>query len=286
MGRFYSPLRYPGGKSRIFDFVTGLFKENDLIGINYAEPYAGGAGLALKLLIDEYVDTIYINDLDRSIYSFWQTIIEQPQRFCTWLRNVDITVENWKKYKEIQENSYDAEEFELAQSTFFLNRTNVSGILKGGIIGGYEQKGKYKMDARFNKENLIQRIEKISEFRDRIKVSKLDGIKFINKVDQRDKDTFVYIDPPYYEKGSKLYMNYYTEDDHKKLSMKVDKMKKKWLVSYDNKGFILDLYDSKRKLLYKLSQSASNRVGDEILIFSDQLKFRNSIDALNSPVLL
>jgi DNA adenine methylase len=185
MSIFYSPLRYPGGKTRIFNFVSNFFRENNLIGIDYAEPYAGGAGLALKLLINEYVKTIYINDLDKSIFSFWKSIIENPIRFCTWIHDVEITVKNWKKYKKIQNNSEDVDEFELAKSTFFLNRTNVSGIIKGGLIGGYEQAGKYKMDVRFNKSNLIDRIKKISKFKSRIKVSCQDGVRFIKHIDKK-----------------------------------------------------------------------------------------------------
>jgi len=284
MSQFFSPLRYPGGKSRIYKFVSNVLTENKLIGINYAEPYAGGAGLALKLLFNEYVRRIYINDLDKSIYSFWKIILERPEEFCDWIKKVNVNVENWHFYKRIQKNPDTFTEFELAKSTFYLNRTNISGVLEGGIIGGLEQKGKYKIDARFNKENLIKRIKKISEFKDRIVVSNSDGIRFIKKMDRMKDDVFVYLDPPYYEKGADLYMNYYKKKDHKKLAKYVHQLTKRWMVSYDNQEFILNLYSRKRKLQYRLSQSASNRVGDEILIFSDRLSFKDSIQELNSPL--
>jgi DNA adenine methylase len=286
MSQFYSPLRYPGGKSRIYKFVSNVLLENNLIGINYAEPYAGGAGLALKLLISEYVGNIYINDLDKSIYSFWKSILGRPTEFCDWIEGVKVNVENWQHFKQIQENSENYDEFELAKSTFFLNRTNVSGVIKGGIIGGLDQKGKYKIDARFNKKRLIKRIEKISEFGSRINVSRKDGINFIKKMDRMESDVFVYLDPPYYEKASDLYMNYYSKKDHKKLSKYVQRMQKRWLVSYDNHEFILHLYDENEKLTYKLSHSTSNRIGDEVLVFSDRLKFQNSLSQLKSPILL
>jgi DNA adenine methylase len=286
MSQFYSPLRYPGGKSRIFKFVSNVLLENNLIGINYAEPYAGGSGLALKLLISEYVGNIYINDLDRSIYSFWKSILERPTEFCDWIEGVKVNIENWQHFKQIQENLENYDEFELAKSTFFLNRTNVSGVIKGGIIGGLDQKGMYKIDARFNKKSLIKRIEKISEFGNRINVSRKDGINFIKKMDRMESDVFVYLDPPYYEKASDLYMNYYSKKDHKKLSKYVQQMQKRWLVSYDNHDFILNLYDKNEKLTYKLSHSTSNRIGDEVLVFSDRLKFKNSLSELKSPLLL
>lgn len=286
MSHFCSPLRYPGGKNCIFPFVSQLFYENGLLGVAYAEPYAGGAGLALRLLFEEYVDRIYINDLDRSIYAFWSSILAHPDAFCDWIENVDISMDSWYEHKEIQKKAQSADLLELAKSTFFLNRTNVSGVIKGGVIGGYEQKGNYKIDARFKKKDLIDRIQKIACFKSRISVSNLDGLAFVKKMDNKSENVFIYLDPPYYQKGADLYMNFYSKADHEKLSGHVHKMKKKWMVSYDNHDFILNLYAEKNKVLYKLSQSTSNRVGDEVLIFSNDLSFKQSIKSLSSPVCL
>lgn len=283
---YYSPLRYPGGKNCIFPFVSKMFYENDLIGMSYAEPYAGGSGLALRLLFEGYVNHIYINDFDKSIYAFWFIILNRHEDFCQWLIDVDVSIKNWNKYKDIQRNAENVELFELAKSTFYLNRTNISGVIKGGIIGGQTQKGKYKMDARFNKIDLVRRIQKIAEIKNNISVSNLDGLKFINKLNRKKEDIFIYLDPPYYQKGADLYMNFYKNKDHEKLSKFVHSLKQKWMVSYDNHDFILNLYAEQNKVLYKLSQSASNRVGDEILVFSEKLHFLQSINSLNSPVLL
>jgi DNA adenine methylase len=279
---YCSPLRYPGGKNCIFKFVSELFYENDLIGMNYAEPYAGGAGLALKLLIRQYVDKIYINDLDRSIFSFWKEITENSDAFCAWISSLEVSVANWNKYREIQNNKSSASLCELAKSTFFLNRTNVSGVLKGGVIGGLSQKGKYKIDARFNKKDLIDRISIIASYSSRIKVTNLDGVEFLNWLCKEVKDVFIYLDPPYVNKGASLYMNFFSKADHSKLAKRVKKIKKHWMTSYDNDDFILDLYEDKERLKYQLSQSASNRVGDEVLIFSDRIEFSKSMQLLKS----
>lgn len=286
--RFYSPLRYPGGKSCIFKFVSNLLYENQMIGVNYAEPYAGGAGLALKLLFEEYVANIHINDLDPSIYAFWHTILNRTQEFCDWIEDVEITIEAWRYYKEIQRLSKDTflDSYEVAQSTFFLNRTNVSGVIKGGVIGGLQQKGKYKIDARFRKDDLINKIQKIALFKRRIHLSNLDGLDFIKKLEKSKQDFFIYLDPPYYQKGAELYMNFYAKENHKKLAKYASLMKKKWMISYDNHDFILNLYETQRKVSYQLSQCASNRIGDEILIFPDNISIGNSINYLKSPTIL
>ena len=281
--KHYSPLRYPGGKNCIFPFISKFFYENGLVGIAYAEPYAGGSGLALRLLMEEYVDHIYINDLDPSIFAFWDNILKYPDDFCEWIEKVEISIDNWKKYKDIQHNYLTSDSFELAKSTFFLNRTNISGVIKGGVIGGVCQTGKYKIDARFNKKNLIEKIQKISSFSDRIVVSNYDGIEFLKKLNRKHEDIFIYLDPPYFQKGSDLYMNYFKAEDHRQLRDAIKNINKRWLVSYDNNEFILNLYTEYRKVIYRLSQCASNRIGDEVLIFDNIHHFDESIEMLRSP---
>jgi DNA adenine methylase len=286
MSIYYSPLRYPGGKNCIFPFVSKLFYDNQMIGHHYAEPYAGGSGLALRLLFEGYVEKIYINDLDRSIFAFWRSIIDRTEEFCEWIDSVDVTIENWNKYRDIQDNSNDSDDFELAKSTFFLNRTNVSGIIKGGVIGGQAQKGKYKIDVRFNKKDLVARIHKIAGIKDRITVSNLDGLAFISKLNRKRDNIFIYLDPPYYHKGADLYMNFYSKKDHMNLAKNVHKISKRWMVSYDHQDFILGLYEKYKIVSYSLSQSASNRVGEEVLIFPESVEFYGSIGKLSNPLVL
>jgi len=280
---FYSPLRYPGGKNCLFKFITNLFYDNDLVGIEYAEPYAGGAGLALRLLFDAYVSHVYINDLDISVYAFWREILDNPDQFCDWLGNVQVTMENWHYYRDIQNNSSTADMSLLARAFFFLNRTNVSGIIKGGVIGGSSQIGQYKMDVRFNRMDLISRIKRISQMRDNISVSNLDGLAFIDQLTSSGRQTFIYLDPPYVKKGSELYMNYYKPEDHAKLSAKIRSVNSPWIVSYDNSELIIKLYNDVRKINYQIAQSTSNRVGNEVLIFSKTLDFERSMNSLRNP---
>ena len=283
---YKSPLRYPGGKVCIFKFMSQFLEENNLIGTDYAEPYAGGAGLALRLMMEEYVNDIFINDLDPSIYAFWYAVLNRTEALCEWIENVPITLEQWMECKQIQKNYKTADVFELAKSTFFLNRTNVSGVIKGGIIGGIDQTGKYKMNVRFNKQELISRIRDIQRFSNRIHLSNLDGIDFVKQLERKKRDIFIYLDPPYYQKGSDLYMNAFCDENHRELADFVKTMRKKWIISYDNQDFIIKLYEKKKKVLYRLSQCASNRVGNEILIIDDRLHLKKSISQLRAPLFM
>jgi len=272
--KFYSPLRYPGGKNKLAKFIALICEKNNING-HYVEPYAGGASVALHLLLNGNVKEITINDLDRSIYAFWHSILNDTDKFCRKIETTSITIENRDKFKKTQKRKETAPLFELGFSTFFLNRTNYSGIIDGGVIGGREQKGNYKIDCRFNKEELIKRIRLIAKNKKNIHLYNLDALQLIDKIQtgKGSKNTIFYFDPPYYLKGPSLYMSHYKHEDHKKVSKKIQKIKNaKWIVSYDNTPEIKKLYsDSKMKKHSFFHTAYEIREGKEILFFSDGL---------------
>ena len=276
----YSPLRYPGGKNCIFPFMSKFFYENDLVGIPYAEPYAGGAGLALHLLIEGYVSKIYINDLDPFIYLFWKAILNRTDEFCQWIESVPVNLDTWRYYKDKYKEGVEVDEFEIAKCTFYLNRTNISGVLDAGPIGGYSQTAKYKIDARFNKIDLINKIRIIESKKRDILLFNYDGIEFIKSLNRKHSDIFIYLDPPYVEKGHFLYMNCFKEEDHIQLSKFVSKINKKWMVSYDMNDLILQSYSKWNMIQYQLLQCTSNCKKNEILVFSEGLEFSDSMNEL------
>lgn len=271
---FYSPLRYPGGKNKLAKFIALICEKNEISG-HYIEPYAGGASVALFLLFNGYVSEITINDIDRSIYAFWHSILNNPEKFCDLIKKTEINIDNWKKCREIQKNKEKATMLELGFSTFFLNRTNISGIINAGVIGGLEQKGKYKIDCRFNKKDLINRIKKISKYKNNIHLFNLDAIKLIEKIqkESKNKQTIFYFDPPYYLKGKSLYMNHYNHDDHKEVGKMIKRIKNsKWIVSYDNVPEIKEIYRSCENKKYFFFHTARKaKKGSEILFFSKNL---------------
>lgn len=276
----YSPLRYPGGKNCIFPFMSKFFYENDLVGIPYAEPYAGGAGLALHLLIEGYVSKIYINDLDPFIYLFWKAILNRTDEFCQWIESVPVNLDTWRYYKDKYKEGVEVDEFEIAKCSFYLNRTNISGVLDAGPIGGYSQTAKYKIDARFNKIDLIKKIRIIESRKRDILLSNYDGIEFIKSLNRKHSDVFIYLDPPYVEKGHFLYMNCFKKEDHIQLSRFVSRINKKWMVSYDMNELVLQSYSKWNMIQYQLLQCTSNCKKNEILVFSDGLEYKNSMNEL------
>lgn len=272
MASIYSPLRYPGGKNKTYNYVKHLVEINDIN--TYIEPYAGGAAVALRLLINNDVERIIINDYDRSIFSFWYCVVNHSNELIEKIVKTEITMEEWYKQKKIQDYKDSAGLLELSFSTLFLNRTNRSGIIKGGVIGGKEQDANYKMDCRFNKKTLINRIKLIAAYSNQIKVSNYDAIDFIDKEIKKTRKSLTFFDPPYYNKGPDLYTNFYTHEDHVELSKAIHKQMKNryWILTYDIAEQIEKLYNKYRLKKYYLNYSIAQPTrGQEFIFFSSKI---------------
>ncbi len=261
MPRTPSPLRYPGGKTVYASMISEIIQENNLSGCSYAEPFAGGAGAAITLLLNNQVKDIWLNDFDYSIYAFWYSILKRTDEFIQKIIFTPITISEWKKQKAIYTNkSVKKDILSIGFATFYLNRCNRAGILLANPIGGINQTGKDQIDARFKKEVLISKIKKIAQQKSRIHLFNLDAIDFIDVIKKETSKIMVYFDPPYYKKGELLYLNFYRHNDHKKLSKKIINSKLTWLLSYDDHPEIVDLYNKfpvyKRRLHYSVSNSS------------------------------
>ncbi|EKA7355631.1 DNA adenine methylase [Vibrio vulnificus] len=275
-----SPLRYPGGKTAITPMVETIINNNGLKNGHYAEPYAGGAGLALSLLFKGVVSHIHLNDFDRSVWAFWHSILHETESFITLIENTNITIEEWHHQKAIQTKKLSVDTLTLGFSSFFLNRTNRSGIIdKAGVIGGLKQNSKYPLDCRFNKDNLIKKIRKIASYKDNIHLHNLDALDFINEIEKLDENVFYFIDPPYFVKGQSLYTNFYDSNDHIDLCTKIREINSKWILTYDYAEFIRKLYSNYRQFSFSLNYSAAEKKkGTELLVVSKGLRVSNKLN--------
>ncbi|NWD70758.1 DNA adenine methylase [Pseudomonas gingeri] len=253
---FVTPLRYPGGKGRLGVWLAQLIEHNDLQDGCYVEPYAGGAGAAVYLLLNNYIKQIVINDLDPVVHAFWWALLNDTEELVEKIWNTPVTMDTWYEQKAIITTEDASNLSQLGFATFFLNRTNRSGIIKGGVIGGKDQKGNYKLDARYNKEDLTNRIRRLGAMRDQIQLLNMDAMTLLtSEVIDINENTLVYLDPPYYKKGSQLYRNHYQPEDHAAISETVKKMRTPWLVTYDNCDEINLLYSDAKGVEFSLHYS-------------------------------
>lgn len=279
--RFNTPLRYPGGKGKLTNFMIKVIELNKLQQLHYAEPFAGGAGLAFNLLAKGYAEKIYLNDINRSVYAFWFSVLNHTSELCSKIEDTSVTIDEWHNQKNLISQPESLSIVDLAFSAFFLNRTNRSGILQGGVIGGKNQDGIWKLDARYNKTNLIKRIEAISILNSRIEIHNLDAIDFIDDIVLKlPQNSLTYLDPPYYVKGKGLYENHYNHDDHLRIAKKIQKdISSPWIVSYDSTPQIQEMYNKCNNISYGINYSAQDRYkGSEIMFFSKNLSVPNIAD--------
>lgn len=259
-----TPLRYPGGKTQLAKFVQHTIEINNLVSPIYCEPFCGGAGVAIDLLLGHKVDSIILNDFDISIYSIWNAILNDTDLLLQRIHDMPISMEVWHAQRRIYGELKATGEYsiDLAFAAFFLNRTNMSGIITGGPIGGLEQKGNYKLGCRYAKETLKKKIQDIAAARERIQLYHMDAADLIRTVlvHQDPERLFVFFDPPYYQQGKKLYKNAFNDDGHVALSDAVREMNAfKWILTYDNHQRIQEIYQDMLHMWYSLRYVANKK---------------------------
>lgn len=280
-----TPLRYPGGKSQLGGLVKELIAYDNSKISSYVEPYCGGAGIAMELLLSDVVEQIAINDADPGIFSFWTSLFHDPERLIERIWETSVDIKSWHSVRELRAECLAKMDrpgysFDLGFSTFYLNRTSHSGIIGGGVLGGLKQSGSTKIDCRFNKPNLVKKIRELSQFNCRVDISCLDGVVFLEKELpklSREKgwdltQFFVYLDPPYVKQGKFLYMNNMETADHVRLR---DFLKSRpefsWFLTYDNETLVRELYQSFDARSFDVRYSANRKgLAAELAVLSEQ----------------
>ncbi|GAA1180118.1 D12 class N6 adenine-specific DNA methyltransferase [Corynebacterium glaucum] len=271
--RYLSPLRYPGGKARLAPFLERIIESQLPIPTHYAEPFAGGAGAALQLLHRGVVSKIHLNDLNPGIAAMWRAILDECCAFVQLIKTTPLDVNEWERQRDIYRNPIGRDDVELGFATFYLNRTNRSGILHAGPIGGHAQHGKWKLDARFNRATLVKRVETVATMREHIIVTELDGLDFLDGLRDFGEDLFVYADPPYMVQGDGLYLHAFDEMAHIGLANKLQSISSPWLLTYDDDPRITEvLYRDGRCATFQIAHTAHKQhIGSEAIIFSEDL---------------
>jgi Site-specific DNA methylase len=270
MAKSLSPLRYPGGKSKIYDKVKNLIISNGYSNRIYVEPFAGGFGIGIGLLREGVVPFVILNDFDTHIYHFWDAVLNETDNLLRLINDTPITMEERERQKQ-NYRDINADPLTDGFATLFLNRVNYSGVIKGGPLGGIDQSGSYKVDCRFNKEDISRKIVDIAQMKKVIKLYNQDAGHLIKmSLKKMKKSMFLNIDPPYVIKGSQLYTNYFTERDHRILQQIIANhlhAEYPWVITYDDSPLIRELYNQFHMREYPISHNAGGTIlGRELVI--------------------
>lgn len=278
----YSPLRYPGGKGKMATFLEKTILLNNLEDYTLVEIYAGGAGASLKLLVEGVCKKLILNDYDPHIYAFWKVLFYQTDELLKRIKDTKVSIENWHIQKQVYTSHENYSDVEVAFSTFYLNRTKRSGILaKAGPIGGYDQKGNYKLNVRYNKQELTRRIESIAKFRDKVRIFNRDGIELVKELYSTIKEKyFIFLDPPYYNQGKNLYLNFYNNEDHLKLASILELYNNEdWLLTYDNCLEIKEIYKKFRSSDISMTYTLQDKKQAKEILHQNSLQMSKTVNS-------
>ena len=270
---YLSPLRYPGGKARFVPLLRSLLEQSNSTLTTYVEPFAGGAGAALGLLKENVVDRVVINDIDCRVAAFWRAITSQTDAFVDRMHQVPVNIDSWHRQRAIV-LAGSKDDLKLGFAAFFLNRTNRSGILGARPIGGLNQTGNWKLDCRFDKEKMVERIRGVAKYANRIDVRQEDASVLLDDPEFAADDVFLYLDPPYLQKSGGLYLDTLSWDDHKDLAAKLNRRDSNWLLTYDCDARVVEnLYPERRYGELSLRHAAAaTHVGEEYVLIADGLE--------------
>lgn len=273
--RDLTPLRYPGGKGSLKYFLANILAFNDLQGKTLIEPFCGGAGASIPLLVTGAIERLYLNDADPAIAAFWHSLFFDTSAFVNLVNSVPVTVEEWYRWREVLQCRDSSSQLELGFAAFYMNRCNHSGLLNGGPIGGFDQTGNYKIDCRFNRKVLINRIETIASFRDRVFISDLDACVLLSTVPSHHMDeALIFIDPPYVVQGKNLYKGtVFDEVKHRELADYIKPKDWRWVITYDDHPLIHNLYAERTLGVLELSYIMQQaKIGRELLVASSHCR--------------
>ncbi len=271
--RYLSPLRYPGGKARVAPYLAALIRGQRVRPRVYAEPFAGGAGAAVRLLVDEVVRAIRLNDLSPGVAAFWRCVFFETEDFARQIETATVDMSRWHEARGVFESPEGKSTMDLGFATFYLNRCNRSGILGARPIGGLNQTGTWRIDARFNREELAARVRFLGQYRRRVDVTQLDARAFLSEVESLGDDLFMYVDPPYIAQGDGLYLDSLSYEDHRQLAAQLVSTSVPWMLTYDvSEKVTQELYSGLRTARFDIAHTAQRQhVGSELVVFGPSL---------------
>jgi len=264
-----SPLRYPGGKSKllhnIIPNIYPSFKE-------FREPFVGGGSIFLAAMQRVNPTALYkINDLNYNVYCFWKELKENGRVLINKIETIKNEYSDGKKlFQFLTSSEKERMELERAVRFFILNRITFSGTTDSG---GYSEQAFHN---RFT-DSSIQRLKPLPKLLENVIVEHGDYEKLLL---EPSKEVFIFLDPPYFSSTkSKLYGkngDLHTTFDHERFANNMKKCNHKWLITYDDCKEVRDLFSFQKSNFYEWkAQYGMTNVASEVSQKGKELMIAN-----------
>ncbi len=225
-----SPFRYPGGKTWLVPLVRRWLGSCTKPAKHLAEPFAGGAIIALSALFDRLTEKITLIERDVNVGSVWQIIVngDAPELAK---RIIDFNCTEANALKVLKNEYLPDDILSRAFATIVRNRVQRGGIMAPGaslMRNGENGRG---VASRWYPETLRNRLLDLHLLHMSIQFHSGDGIKFIEN-NATNEDISWFIDPPYTVAGRRLYLH--SDIDHEELFEATSKIEGRFMMTYDN----------------------------------------------------
>jgi DNA adenine methylase len=272
-------FRYPGGKSKIKKEIINYIDEYDFD--LYIEPFFGGGSIGLEVLKKRNINFL-LNDKDFGLSCLWQSVIFYPDELINLIESYIPNVSDFYSFKNellnLQENMENSKKniLDIGFKKLVIHQISFSGLgtRSGSPLGGKEQKSKYNIDCRWSIDNLKKKINNLQKLNLNKKLFNnkfycQDFAQLIQNLPDNNKK-FMYLDPPYFQKGADLYQYYFTEEKHIELANVLKRLDFSWIMSYDDCDFIRNLYEDFNIKEINISYTINSpKLTKEVLIFSN-----------------
>jgi len=262
-------LRYPGGKTKLLNFLDEyLPKNNEILG-NYIEPFIGGGSVFLSI---KPINAI-LSDLNNELIELYKGIRNFPNKvwenFCSF-------PEGRKAYYAIRDSDYYKQPLAFrAARTLYLNRTCFKGMWR------HSPNGNFNVGYGGEERRWVITHQNIVELSKLLKKAKLTVSDFERVLDNVSDGDFIFLDPPYKPGQKELKESHYTYskftfEDQVRLSNKLRDISKlkdvRWIMTNSFHLEICNLY--KDFNIVKIPKGTSDKIGihtndsKEILIYN------------------
>ena len=241
-----SPLRYPGGKSRVAKLLCQYIPPHT----EYREPFVGGGAI---FFYKPKVEKNWINDLHPGLYALWRTLRDHFPEFADLCKAQDTTdlratFDYWINRFDLMKAEGNAQLVERAVQYYFINRT----VWTGRVVFDPARRSRLYFSNPEGWGKLEKKLRHLRACAEKLRGVRITCKPFEKCLGGATPETFIYADPPYYRDSldtptSRLYEGHFAIEQHESLRDLLANCPARVMISYDDRPEVRRLYSDRKK---------------------------------------